>query len=90
MQLQFLPQDVSASSRLNVNLKHDTYLCDNIKDSKGSSINVGSWRRGQKLVKSPRTKKVKNSWDFFEGPGTPRPLLLDRILPTRFATNVHH
>jgi hypothetical protein len=35
-------------------------------------------------------KKAKSPKSFFEGPGTPRPLFLDRILPIKFKTKVHH
>ena len=37
----------------------------------------------------PGTKEVQKSRDFFEGPGTPRPLFLDRILLIRFTAKVH-
>ena len=46
---------------------------------------------GQDLetLKVPGLKKSKSPGTFFEGPGTPRPLFLDRILLIRFKTKVH-
>merc|ERR1712051_698770 len=37
----------------------------------------------------PGLKKFKSPGTFFEGPGTSRPLFLDRILLIRFKTKVH-
>ena len=38
----------------------------------------------------PGLKKSKSPGTFFEGPGTPRPLFLERIFLIRFKTKVHH
>ena len=40
--------------------------------------------------KVPGLKKSKSPRTFFEGPRTPRPLFLDRILLIRFKTKVLH
>ena len=47
---------------------------------------------GQELEtkKVPGLKKSKRPGTFFEGPRTPRPLFLDRILLIRIKTKVQH
>ena len=51
----------------------------------------GHDRTGPRDPEGPGTKEVQKSRDFFfEGPGTPWPLLHDRILLIRFKTEVQN